>query len=101
LLRKYFNTACFTAPGQFEFGNSPRVDPDLRAKGINNFDITVVKNTDLTERYKLQFRAEVFNLANRVQFSPPNTQFGASTFGQVTAQYNNPRLIQFGMRLSF
>jgi hypothetical protein len=36
-----------------------------------------------------------------VQFSPPNTQPGSSTFGQVTAQYNQPRLIQFGMRLLF
>jgi hypothetical protein len=101
LLLRAFNTACFTAPGQFEFGNEPRVDPDLRAQGIANYDITLVKNTEISERFKLQFRAEAFNLFNRVQFSPPNTQFGAAQFGRITAQYNNPRLLQFGMRLSF
>jgi hypothetical protein len=36
-----------------------------------------------------------------VQFSPPNTQPGAAQFGQVTAQYNQPRLVQFGLRLKF
>jgi len=101
LLQKNFNTACFVAPGALEFGNAPRVDPDLRAWGINNFDVTVVKTTDISERFKLQFRAEVFNLFNRVQFSPPNTQVGSSTFGRITAQYNNPRLLQLGLRLSF
>ena len=101
LLKKYFNTACFAAPGAFEFGNEPRVDPDLRNMGQNNFDFVLLKNTKFTERIGLQFRAEVFNVFNRVQFSPPNTQYGSSTFGQVTAQYNQPRLLQFGMRLSF
>ena len=101
LLKKYFNTACFSAPGAFEFGNEPRVDGDLRAMGQNNFDFVLLKNTKLTERFGLQFRAEAFNLFNRVQFSPPNTQFGAAQFGQVTAQYNQPRLLQFGLRLSY
>jgi hypothetical protein len=55
----------------------------------------------LTERVGLAFRAEFFNVFNRVQFSPPNTQPGNATFGQVTAQYNQPRLIQFGLRLAF
>jgi hypothetical protein len=101
LLLKYFNTACFAAPGAFEFGNEPRVDPNLRYMGQNNFDFVLLKNTQLTERLGLQFRAEAFNLFNRVQFSPPNTQYGSSSFGQVTAQYNQPRLFQFGLRLSF
>ena len=77
------------------------MDPDLRNMGQNNFDFVLLKNTKLTETNGLQFRAEAFNLFNRVQFTPPNTQFGSSTFGQVTAQYNQPRLFQFGLRLSF
>lgn len=100
-IAKWFNTSCFQLPGAFEFGNEPRVDPDLRAQGIDNFDFSVSKRTAITERVKTEFRAEFFNIFNRKQFSPPNTQPGAAQFGQVTAQYNQPRLVQFGLRLSF
>ncbi len=100
-LAEWFNASCFTQPGQFEFGNEPRVDPSMRADGVKNFDFSLSKRTTITERVSLAFRAEFYNIFNRVQFSPPNTQPGSSTFGQVTAQYNQPRLIQFGMRLMF
>jgi hypothetical protein len=100
-LAEWFNASCFTQPGQFEFGNEPRVDPSMRADGVKNFDISLSKRTTITERVSLAFRAEFYNIFNRVQFSPPNTQPGSSTFGQVTAQYNQPRLIQFGLRLMF
>lgn len=43
----------------------------------------------------LQFRAEAFNLFNRVQFGYPGLQQGASNFGIVSSQLNNPRLLQF------
>ena len=100
-LAEWFNTSCFTQPGQFQFGDEPRVDPTMRAAGVANYDFAISKRTPITERASLAFRAEFYNIFNRVQFSPPNTQPGSSTFGQVTAQYNQPRLIQFGMRLMF
>jgi len=51
---------------------------------------------------KLQFRAEFFNIFNRVQFSPPGQAFGASNFGVASGQQQNlPRLIQFALRLNF
>ncbi|MDQ1469995.1 MAG: hypothetical protein QOJ99_1475 [Bryobacterales bacterium] len=49
----------------------------------------------------MEFRAEFFNIFNRVQFAPPGEQLAASGFGIVSAQYNQPRLIQFALRLSF
>jgi hypothetical protein len=100
-LTHWFNTACFPQPGPFEFGNEPRVDSAMRADGVKNFDFSISKRTAITEQVSLAFRAEFYNIFNRVQFSPPNTQPGSATFGQVTAQYNQPRLIQFGMRLMF
>ncbi|HXA53126.1 MAG TPA: TonB-dependent receptor [Candidatus Acidoferrum sp.] len=100
-LGAWFKTSCYSVPGPFEFGNEPRVSPMLRAQGVNNFDFSVSKRTDITERMGLEFRAEFFNLFNRVQFAPPNTQPGAAQFGQVTAQYNQPRLVQFALRLRF
>jgi hypothetical protein len=100
-LAEWFNTACFVQPGPWEFGNEPRVDPNMRAAGVANYDFSASKKWTITERVALAFRAEFFNIFNRVQFSPPGTQPGSATFGQVTAQYNQPRLIQFALRLSF
>ena len=100
-IQRYFNTSCYTIPGPFEFGNEPRVSPLLRAQGIANFDFAVSKKTAVTERFNLEFRSEFFNLMNRKQLGPPNTQVGAAQFGQVTTQINLPRLVQFGLRLGF
>lgn len=95
------NAACFVAPDPFSLGNESRIDPTLRAQGVSNWDFSVSKMTRLGERTSLDFRAEFFNLFNRVQFSPPNTSFGGSLFGKITTQANNPRQIQFSLRASF
>lgn len=102
-LSKWFNTSCFTAPPDFTYGNEPRLDHYIRQAGINNFDFSVFKSTNFGPegRYGIQFRTEVFNLFNRVQFGPPNTTLGTSIFGQVTSQVNNPRLIQMALRFQF
>lgn len=50
---------------------------------------------------KLQFRMEVFNLFNRVQFGYPGMTVGLATFGVISSQANNPRLVQFAFRLTF
>jgi hypothetical protein len=97
----WFNTAAFAQPSAFTFGSEPRTDPVLRAAGINNFDFTVVKDTEIRERFRLQFRTEFFNLFNRVQFADPGTSLGNPQFGIVTSSMNLPRLVQLGLRLSF
>jgi hypothetical protein len=100
-VNEWFNTACFVTPPAFTFGTESRTDPNLRSAGVANWDFAAVKDTTITERFVLQFRAEIFNLFNRVQFSPPNTTVGSSTYGVVTGQANNPRLVQFALRLQF
>jgi hypothetical protein len=100
-LNKWFNTGCFSQPGSYSFGNESRTDPQLRAHGVNNVDFAVFKTTGITERVKLQFRTEFFNLFNRVQFAVPGRTLGTSTFGVVSAQLNQPRLVQFALRLTF
>jgi hypothetical protein len=96
----YFNTACFAAPAPFTFGNESRTDNALRQPGIANFDLSVYKKFSL-ERATFDFRVEAFNLFNRVQFCPPNTQVGNSQEGWITSQYNQPRLLQVSGRISF
>jgi hypothetical protein len=103
-LNEYFNTACFTMPAEFTFGNESRTDNTIRAPGINNWDIALVKDTAITERVSLQFRTEAFNAFNRVQFGPPGQVYTPnpnSSFGIISSQANNPRLIQFALRLNF
>jgi hypothetical protein len=55
---------------------------------------------------KLQFRAEVFNLPNAAYFNAPavntpNTNIDVAAGGQITSTSNNPRQIQFGLKLNF
>jgi hypothetical protein len=103
-LNEYFNTACFSEPAPFTYGSESRTDGAIRTPGVNNWDVALVKDTSITERVSLQFRTEAFNLANRVQFGPPGQIFTAnsnSAFGVITSQVNNPRLIQFALRLNF
>jgi hypothetical protein len=103
LLNEYFNTSCFTQPAPFTFGDESRNDPILRSPGEANWDFSAFKNFELTPEGKahLQFRAEFFNIFNRVQFGYPGQSLGASNFGQITTQLNNPRLVQFALKLAF
>lgn len=54
-----------------------------------------------SENVNMQFRAQAFNLFNRVQFGYPGLQQGASNFGIVSSQLNNPRFLQFSLRLNY
>lgn len=103
-LTRWFNTSCFTVPASYTFGTAARTDPVLRGHGIANYNFALFKRTSITERFKLEFRAETFNLFNRVQFGRPNqgaTTAANNTFGVVSTQINDPRLIQFGLRLFY
>jgi hypothetical protein len=103
-LHIWFNPTCFTAPAAWSFGDEARVDPTLRQDGIANWDFAAFKSFMFTERINLQFRAEFFNLFNSPTFGPPNGTCcfaNNSNFGVVTSTVGNPRLIQFGLKLSF
>lgn len=107
-LDEWFDTSAFARTPDYSYGTDSRTEPNLRADGINNVDFAVFKNTKFgpDQRIGAEFRAEFFNLFNSPQFNPPNMNCctpvsQGGTFGQVTAQYNLPRVIQFGLRLSF
>jgi hypothetical protein len=103
-LNQWFNTSCFSVPGAYTFGNESRTDPVLRNAGVANYNFALFRRIAFAERINLELRGEIFNLFNRVQFGPPNnvaTTAANSTFGQVTTQLNDPRLIQAAVRLRF
>jgi hypothetical protein len=100
-LTQWFNTACFTQPAAFTFGNEPRVDGHLRGERVNNFDFAVAKTIKFRERCEAQFRAEFFNLFNRPQFGLPGVTQGSTAFGVVSSQANDPRLVQMALKVRF
>lgn len=99
-LDRWFDTSVFSQPAAFTFGNVSPLVANLRNHHINNLDLSVFKQFTITEKFRLQFRAESFNFANRVRFANPNLDVNAgSNFGRVTAQTNDPRQLQFGLKL--
>jgi outer membrane receptor protein involved in Fe transport len=97
----YFNTACYTAPPIFTYGNESRTDNAMRTPGIANYDFALFKDTPIHENVTLQLRIEAFNLFNRVQFGSPNSILGNPQFGNITTDLNNPRLLQVAGRVTF
>jgi hypothetical protein len=63
-------------------------------------DLAIVRDVAFSQTSSLQFRAEFFNLFNRVNFNQPNTNFLSGEFGQVTSA-GEPRRVQFGVKLYF
>ena len=73
----------------------------IRGDGPNNWDLSFLKNTRITEQVQMQFRAEAINAMNHPQFTNPNTTPSSTAFGVVTGEFAWPRVIQFGMKFLF
>ncbi len=106
--QRWFDTSQFVNPPDFTFGNVGRTLPDVRHPGTINFDLSVIKDTRITERFNLQFRAESFNVANHVNLGLADDTFGAgpdgrnsrAQFGTITTS-RDARINQFGLKLIF
>jgi carboxypeptidase family protein len=101
---QWFDPAAFSLPTLGTWGNLGR--GVLDGPGLAELDFSVFKTTSITERTKLVFRAEVFNIANRANFNLPNPIiFSGSTIsasaGKITSTTTNSRQIQFGLKLTF
>ena len=76
--------------------------PNIRDLRPMNIDLSIFKRFVVTERMNVEFRAESFNMTNTPWFGGPNLTVGGAAFGTVTpAQANDPRNIQFALRLAF
>jgi Carboxypeptidase regulatory-like domain/TonB dependent receptor-like, beta-barrel len=100
-LNKYFNTADFSQPAPYTFGNVGRNLGNLRGPGLKNLDFAIYKDIAVHERLHLMIRGEAFNLTNTPEFANPDTNLQDPTFGAITSQFNQPRQIQLGLRLAF
>ncbi len=107
-LTEWFNTSCFTATAPGELGNSSRAP--VSGPDFVNTDFSVIKHFKLPfrEGMRIDFRSEFFNVFNHAQFGLPNsdisTAFGSpnsALFGKINSTVNNPRVVQFALKLSF
>lgn len=104
----WLNNAAFARPLDGVIGNLRR--NALRGPGINNWDFSIFKNTNIGERVRTQLRFECFNLFNHTQFSSVATGIAASQAGGVALDTNNfgqvtgtrdPRTLQLGFKVYF
>ena len=102
-LAQWFNTAAFSQPAAFTFGDTSRTLPNVRSDGQKNFDISFFKTFDVLKEGALraQLRGELFNAFNHPQFDLPGMIFGAAGFGVVSNQIGTPRDVQFALKLLF
>ena len=92
-----FNPAAFRLPAIGTFGNAGR--NIIRGDGFHSVDVSLFKNFTITERLKLQFRTEAVNSFNHVNYQGPAVNLNA-TAGEFVAAAQ-PRIIQFGLKLTF
>ena len=99
----WFNPAAFAMPidaaGNFTYGNLGR--NALQEPGLFNVDLGLTKNFLVSERFRLQFRWEVFNLTNHPSYGTPETDISDPDAGIIRSTLGLPRQMQFGLRLSW
>src|SRR5215831_16250880 len=98
---RWFDTTAFTAVPRFgNLGRNVVIGP-----GFNNTDLSIIKNTKLAENFRVQFRAEFFDLFNHANFGQPGNVVGSPSFGRITStrfptgETGSSRQIQFAVKL--
>jgi len=102
MVKAFFNVAAFAPNGLGTYGDTPR--NFLVGPGYSDVDFSLNKSFAIpfraTEGHYLQFRAESFNLFNRVNFSNPNATISSKTAGTITSA-SDPRILQFALKYMF
>ncbi len=92
----WFNTSAFAVAAPWQLGNAPRYFSDLRAPNYANWDISIQKYFPIEERFRFQFRLDMFNTLNHTNFYSPNTYMGPG-FGTITQAWT-PRQMQAALK---
>jgi hypothetical protein len=101
---QWYNPQAFLLPVSGTFGNLGRAA--LRGPDLRDLDLSLFKNIAITERLKLTFRAEAFNILNHTNFNVPSiTNFSggaySATAGLITSTATTSRQIQLALKLIF
>ncbi|MGH9852014.1 MAG: TonB-dependent receptor [Blastocatellia bacterium] len=101
----WLNPAAFSMPAAGTFGNLGR--NTIFGPNFKQIDVSLLKDMKISERFKLEYRAEFFNIFNRPNFDQPNTTFNTPNFGKIfntfgrTLGLGTSRQIQMALRLTF
>jgi hypothetical protein len=98
-VNRWFDTSAFVAPSCPCFGNSGR--NILRGPGLFNVDFRIARNFRFTERMRLQFRSEAFNLFNHPNLGSPAAVIGSADAGTISTVASPERQIQLALKLYF
>jgi hypothetical protein len=93
-----FNAAAFAVPSG-SFGNYGK--GVMSSPSYNNFDFSIVKVTPIRDQFKLELRAEAFNLYNAQILAAPGTTIGTSSAGYITSIASTPRELQISAKVTF
>jgi hypothetical protein len=97
---EWFNTADFSLPATYAFGNVPPYLSVLRGPHTNLWNTAFFKDTSIGEHMNFEIRGELYNLANHPIWAAPGTTFGAAAFGVVASKSGN-RTGQLGGKIIF
>ena len=95
-LARDFNIGVFTPNNQYEIGSAGR--NILRQRGFFNWDFSLMKNFQIKESFRAQFRFEGFHFSNTPRFGQAGNTLGTATFGLISGA-GTPRNLQFGLKL--
>lgn len=98
-LQQFFNVSLFTLNALGTFGTAGRNALDGPASW--DADVGILKQTSITERLRLQFRFEAFNIFNHPNFSNPVATVSNANFGKITSTSGDPRVLQFALKAMF
>jgi len=97
-LAQWINPAAFSPNPTGTFGNLGR--NALRAPGSLRVDVALSRDFPVRESFRVEARAEAFNVINHANFSAPNTSLSSANFGRITSA-GDPRILQFALKLHF
>jgi len=106
----WFDPYAFVPVTEVRYGNSGR--NIIRGPGVTNLDASIFRDFPMTERFKLQFRAEAFNLTNTPAFNNPGATASSASrvagqitnlggFTEITSAQNTERQFRFALKLYF
>jgi hypothetical protein len=96
--QRWFDTSAFVIPARGSFGNAGR--NIVEGPGFSTANLSLLKNTAITESVTVQLRAEAFNLFNRTNYNLPDNFVGSPSFGAILSA-GSPRRVQLGLKLLF